>query len=470
MHSRSQEALFPHVRNSEHTRIAQAMVLFGLREGAFNRFFPPAVNPLATLRFCKGNDPVQRSLPHMPLHHLPAHTRPKAFSTPCTPLADFTLATVLPVSFPGRVLPCEPLLLRTDVFVALRVVAEAVLPVVCAFVCVPPVADYPLYSLPLQQVRDPRVVISRVQSHVPGQRAQSCFDFVEDLGQRSYVVDVCRLHMYIYNHVALAVHRAVLAVIKPVRFPLPALLAALRIRRALHPLRASAAPVLTVFPLKRLLPQFFPLLVHLRVQFGKICLRRDRNLHLLLFVLVCLGLDVRRIRVQNPSAYQSLFHALPQDLVEDLFRDVIVPEPPPSVLADRRRVRRLLRQIQPAEPFVRDVVVDLFFQSRLRFDPVQIPYKQHPKQYFRVNGRASVVRTIQRRAQIVDEAEIHRPVHFAQKVIFRYHLFHDHDLHLLLFLPPPFEHLSHRLVCLVYIFSTRSASFPFGSSPFSKIF
>ena len=38
------------------------------------------------------------------------------------------------------------------------------------------------------------------------------------------------------------------------------------------------------------------------------------------------------------------------------------------------------------------------------------------------------------------------------------------------FLPPPFEHLSHRLVCLVYIFSTRSASFPFGSSPFSKNF
>lgn len=87
LHSRSQEALFPHVRNPEHARIAQAMVLFGLRKGAFNRFFPPAVNPLATMRFRKGNDSVQRSLPHMPLHHLSAHTRPKAFSSPCTPLA-----------------------------------------------------------------------------------------------------------------------------------------------------------------------------------------------------------------------------------------------------------------------------------------------------------------------------------------------------------------------------------------------
>ena len=73
------------------------------------------------------------------------------------------------------------------------------------------------------------------------------------------------------------------------------------------------------------------------------------------------------------------------------------------------------------------------------------------KQYLRVDGRTSVFRTIQRRAQIVDEAEIHRPVHLAQKVIFRHHLFHDHHLHLLLLLPPLLEHSLHRLVFFLVV-------------------
>lgn len=171
-----------------------------------------------------------------------------------------------------------------------------------------------------------------------------------------------------------------------------------------------------------------PCVVVFRVQCGRIRLRRDRNLHQLLVVLVRPGFGVYRIRVQNRSAHQPFFYALPQYLTEDLFRDVVLPEAPAPVLADRHRIRRLLFQIKSAKPLACDTVVDSFFKPRLRFDPVQIPHKQHPKQYFRVNGRPAITRTIQRRSQMVDETEIRRPIHFLQKAIFRHHLLHDHCL------------------------------------------
>ena len=156
--------------------------------------------------------------------------------------------------------------------------------------------------------------------------------------------------------------------------------------------------------------------------------------------------------------FEPLRYALPQDLVEDLFGNVVIPETPATVLADRRRVRRLVCQVQPAEPLVGDVVVDLFLQPCLGLDPVQVPHQQHPEQYLRVDGGPAVVRAIQRRTQIVDEAEVHRTVYFPQKVILRHHLFHDHQFHLLLLLPPLLEHSLHRLVfflvVLMYLYST----------------
>ena len=91
-------------------------------------------------------------------------------------------------------------------------------------------------------------------------------------------------------------------VVKPVRLPIPALLSALRVRRALHPRGAPAALVRVVVPVKRLLPQFLTFLIYLRVQFAQICLRRNRYFRQLLLVLVRLRLDVRRIRIQDRSA------------------------------------------------------------------------------------------------------------------------------------------------------------------------
>src|SRR5699024_1241554 len=129
----------PHVPCSKHARTAQAMVLLGLREGSFDRLFPPSINTLATMRFRKGIDPLQRPLPHMPLHHLSAHARPETFCPSRTPLAGLAFTAVLPVSLARRGLPGKALFLRADVFVAIRVVAETVLPVVRPFMRVPPV-------------------------------------------------------------------------------------------------------------------------------------------------------------------------------------------------------------------------------------------------------------------------------------------------------------------------------------------
>ena len=63
-----------------------------------------------------------------------------------------------------------------------------------------------------------------------------------------------------------------------------------------------------------------------------------------------LGLIVRRIRIRDRAPYQPFFYALPQYPVEDLLRDMVAPEPPAPVPADRRGLRRLLRQLQPTKP------------------------------------------------------------------------------------------------------------------------
>ncbi len=127
------------------------------RRSVQQSFFANRKQCVCPIRFRKGIDPVCRIPPHMPLHHLSAHTRPKAFRQPCTPLARHVFAAILPVPFARRGLPSEPLFLWVDVFVAFRVIAEAVLPIVLPFVRVPPVSDHPLYTLPLQQMRYPRV-------------------------------------------------------------------------------------------------------------------------------------------------------------------------------------------------------------------------------------------------------------------------------------------------------------------------
>ena len=133
------------------------MVLLGLREGSFDRLFPPSINTLATMRFRKGIDPLQRPLPHMPLHHLSVHTRPETFCSSRTPLACPAFTAVC--RYPSRVVSSsQTLFLRADCIRRDPVVAETVLPVVRPFMRVPPYPITPCIPFRLQQMCYPCVV------------------------------------------------------------------------------------------------------------------------------------------------------------------------------------------------------------------------------------------------------------------------------------------------------------------------
>ena len=200
----------------------------------------------------------------------------------------------------------------------------------------------------------------------------------------------------------LAVHGPVLAVMKAVRLAFLVQLPAFRVAFALLDLSCRGR-IIVILLVKGLLAQLpaVPLdgLVQLfQIRFGR-PLHHDRHL----FVFVGFGLDVGRIRIQNCSAHQSLFHGLAQNLIEDLLGNVVIPETALAVHAQRCGVRRLLCQTQPAKPFICHVIVNLFLQPPLRTDAVEIPHKQHTEQHLRLNRRTAQVGAIQRRAQPADE-------------------------------------------------------------------
>ena len=65
MYRSGQEALYPHVPDSEHAGIAEAVISFCLRKGSFNCLFSPVIQTSAVFRFHKPYDIIQRILPYM---------------------------------------------------------------------------------------------------------------------------------------------------------------------------------------------------------------------------------------------------------------------------------------------------------------------------------------------------------------------------------------------------------------------
>ena len=164
MYRGGQEALLPHVPDSEHAGIAEAMIDFGLREGAFNGFFSPTVNATADTGLGKGNDIIQSILPNMSFHHPSGHALSEALCPSGTSCANLGVAEVLTVAFPGGGFPVEMLVFRTDVNVEEGVVPETIFAVVFAFVGMPPIANGSLYTLGLQKMSGPRVVVGHIFS------------------------------------------------------------------------------------------------------------------------------------------------------------------------------------------------------------------------------------------------------------------------------------------------------------------
>lgn len=82
---------------------------------------------------------------------------------------------------------------------------------------VPPVANDTLDSFLFQQMGDPGIVVSGIQSHVLRQLSQPRLNLVENFGERGDVVHIGGLDVDVDDHVALAVYRPVFAVMESVR-------------------------------------------------------------------------------------------------------------------------------------------------------------------------------------------------------------------------------------------------------------
>ena len=167
------------------------MVLLGLREGSFDRLFPPSINTLATMRFRKGIDPS----PATPATHAApppsVHTRPETFCSSRTPLAGLAFTAVLPgtpraswssrsdVVSPGRCIRRDPGRSGSGTSRSAALCA-------CAAG-----TRSPLVSLSSPAECAIHALWYPASSpHVFGQRAQPCFDLVEYFGHRCHVVDV----------------------------------------------------------------------------------------------------------------------------------------------------------------------------------------------------------------------------------------------------------------------------------------
>ena len=157
-----------------------------------------------------------------------------------------------------------------------------------------------------------------------------------------------------------------------------------------------------------------------RFQSRQIFLRLHCHLRQIVFVLVRVGLQVRRIGIKHRPRGQTFVHRKQHDLVEDLLIDRALGKTTPAVLAQRRGIRNLVAQLQPKEPAVGHVHLHLPHQLPLRTHPVEIPQQQQLEQHHRVQCRTTVVFRVKMLHPIADETEIHRPIDLPQQVLRRH--------------------------------------------------
>ena len=157
-------------------------------------------------------------------------------------------------------------MLGADIEVVIVVVIESIFSVCVRFVSMPSISDYTLYFIGFKQMGNPCAVVSRIQPHILWQFSNPLLDFFEYFRHGRNVVDVRRFYMYIHNHIMHTVYRAMLAVMESIRFTFSRLLTTLRIRRAFHFGRRSAALGFIVIAAEWFLSEYFSVPIYLRVQ------------------------------------------------------------------------------------------------------------------------------------------------------------------------------------------------------------
>ena len=377
------------------------MEFFGFCEGAFNCLLAPGVNALTVKCLRKRIRLFQIILPNMARHQPSCHTGGKAFFSARTVTTDFAVTPIFPVAGAVGGFPCQFMLLWTKVNVFILLVNKMVFAPMLSLVCVPAVANNRLNSTRSDLVTSWCIVVSCIHTHIAGQMTQTLLNVIQYIRHRINVIHIGGCNSYIDNNVVLAVYGTVLTVMKSIRLAFFMQLSTFWIVLAL--LNLCGWRLVIVLLLKGLLSQSISVRCNGCIQFFHVCFRRLLNGYSCFLVFICLGFDVSGVGVQDFTSHQFLFHCLSQYFLKNLFCNVIIPEPPCPIDADRCSIRCFLGQPQTTKPFVGKVVVDFFLQSPFRADAVQIAYKQHTEQNLRVYCRTTYVFTVQWGTQLVNE-------------------------------------------------------------------
>jgi len=117
--------------------------------------------------------------------------------------------------------------------------------------------------------------------------------------------------------------------------------------------------------------------------------------------------------LSDQTVFCATLHDLAKDRLVNLF-SIPVPD-----ATERRVVRHVIFQREPAEPAVDEIEVDFITQTSVLIDAVQIRHQHHPEVDDRVDRRPSLSVHIARGGQFSDERRFDDPVDLPEQVVLR---------------------------------------------------
>ena len=176
---------------------------------------------------------------------------------------------------------------------------------------------------------------------------------------------------------------------------------------------------LTRLVLERLLAVSSPVIFDRRVQRIPIVRARLGDHREIVAVLVGVGLEMRRVGIEYHAVDQTVADRLLDDGIEDVLRHRRVVVTPAPVLRQRRSIEHRIHQLEPQEPAIGDVDLDLAHQLALGAHPEQVADEQRLEHQRRIERRTAVVRAIKSGNTIVDEGKVDHRLDLAKQMILR---------------------------------------------------
>ena len=125
---------------------------------------------------------------------------------------------------------------------------------------------------------------------------------------------------------------------------------------------------------------------------------------------VCTGFYVSGIYKDMAGIYQALIHTLPQDMCEDLLKEVRILETADVVLSKCREVRDGVHHVQAQEPAVSDIDLDLTDGLAHAPDSIEVLYERDLDQHDWVHAGPSIVMAVSILHKVIDETPVDGPV------------------------------------------------------------